>query len=81
MEIINLTTGIIIWSGNYMSDTLGDKKRLPLQIDFDLLMDFRVDYAFKLAFSKGDTRPLISLLNAIFANKEISRIIKSIDAA
>ena len=64
-----------------MSDTLGDKKRLPLQIDFDLLMDFRVDYAFKLAFSKGDTRPLISLLNAIFANKEISRIIKSIDAA
>jgi predicted transposase/invertase (TIGR01784 family) len=41
-------------------------------------MDLRIDYAFKLLFSKGDPRLLISLLNAIFANKRIKRIIKSI---
>ena len=26
-----------------------------LKVDFDQLMDLRVDYAFKLTFSKGDT--------------------------
>ena len=41
-------------------------------------MDLRIDYAFKLTFSKNDPRLLISLLNAIFANKKIKRIIKSI---
>jgi predicted transposase/invertase (TIGR01784 family) len=41
-------------------------------------MDLRVDYAFKLLFTKGDPRLLISLLNAVFANKGIKRVIKSI---
>ena len=41
-------------------------------------MDLRIDYAFKILFSKGDPRYLISLLNAIFANKKINRVIKSI---
>jgi len=41
-------------------------------------MDLRIDYAFKLLFTKGDPRLLISLLNAIFANKKINRIIKSL---
>ena len=50
-----------------------------LDIDFSVLMDLRVDYAFKLLFSKGDSGLLISLLNAIFANKKIPRIIKSIN--
>jgi len=49
-----------------------------LQIDYFQLMDLRVDFAFKLLFTKGDPRLLISLLNAIFANKKINRIIKSI---
>jgi predicted transposase/invertase (TIGR01784 family) len=51
---------------------------LPLAIDYDYLMDLRIDFAFKNLFSKGSTRPLISLLNAIFANKKIPRIIKSV---
>ena len=42
-------------------------------IDFSQLMDLRVDYAFKLFFAAGDKRRLISLLNAIFANKGINR--------
>ena len=50
-----------------------------LDIDFSELMDLRIGYAFKLLFSKGDSRLLISLLNAIFANKKIPRIIKSIN--
>jgi len=41
-------------------------------------MDLRVDFAFKLLFTKGESRLLISLLNAIFANKKINRIVKSI---
>jgi len=48
------------------------------EIDFSRLMDLRIDYAFKLLFGTGDTRYLISLLNAIFANKHITRIVKSI---
>ena len=34
-----------------------------LSIDYAVLMDLRIDYAFKLTFSKGDPRFLISLLN------------------
>jgi len=49
-----------------------------LRIDYLQLMDLRVDFAFKLLFAKGDPRLLISLLNAIFANKKINRIVKSI---
>jgi len=44
-------------------------------IDFSDLMDLRVDYAFKLFFATGDTSHLISLLNAIFENKQIPRVI------
>ena len=47
-------------------------------IDFSRLMDLRVDYAFKLLFGGDDTRFLIALLNAIFANKQIPRIIASL---
>ena len=47
------------------------------EINFDILMDLRVDYAFKLLFSKGDRRLLVSLLNAIFANKKVQRVVKS----
>ncbi|MCL2386172.1 MAG: Rpn family recombination-promoting nuclease/putative transposase [Defluviitaleaceae bacterium] len=49
-----------------------------IKIDYYQLMDLRIDYAFKLLFTKGDPRLLISLLNAIFANKKIQRVIKSI---
>ena len=49
-----------------------------LQIDYFQLMDLRVDFAFKLLFTKGDPRLLISLLNAIFANKKIDRVVKTI---
>ena len=42
-------------------------------IDFSELMDLRVDYAFKLVFGSGDTRFLISLLNAIFESKKFDR--------
>jgi predicted transposase/invertase (TIGR01784 family) len=55
-----------------------DKKNEIFTIDYSLLMDLRVDYAFKLIFGTGDTLFLISLLNAIFANKKIPRIIKSL---
>ena len=55
-----------------------NKKIEILKIDYALLMDLRVDYAFKLIFGTGDTLFLISLLNAIFANKKIPRIIKSL---
>ena len=48
------------------------------EIDFDALMDLRVDYAFKLLFSKGEPRLLISLLNAVFANKGVKRVIRSL---
>ena len=47
-------------------------------VNFSQLMDLRVDYAFKLFFATGDTRYLISLLNAIFANKRIPRVITAL---
>jgi len=50
----------------------------PLKINYTQLMDLRIDYAFKLLFTKGDPRLLISLLNAIFANKKIGRVIKAL---
>ena len=49
-----------------------------VKIDFSNLADLRVDYAFKLLFSEGDPRLLISLLNAIFSNKKIPRVVKSV---
>jgi len=55
-----------------------NKKMEILKIDYALLMDLRVDYVFKLIFGTGDPLFLISLLNAIFANKKIPRIIKSL---
>ena len=54
------------------------KSKNEIRIDYFQLMDLRIDYAFKLLFTKGDPRLLISLLNAIFANKKIDRIIKSV---
>ena len=50
-----------------------------LDINYSELMDLRVDYAFKITLTKGDSRLLISLLNAIFANKNIPRVIKSLE--
>ena len=50
-------------------------------IDFSKLMDLRIDYAFKLIFAKGDqlsVASLVSLLNAIFANKKINRVVKKV---
>ena len=44
------------------------------EIDFSQLLDLRVDYMFKLVFGNDKPR-LISLLNAIFANKGIDRVI------
>jgi len=55
-----------------------DKKLKTLKIDYSLLMDLRIDYAFKV-FAEGNPNLLISLLNSIFANKKIKRVIKSID--
>ena len=56
---------------------MGNKKAAEMKIDYSQLMDLRIDYAFKLLFTKSDTRLLVSLLNAIFANKKIHRVIKS----
>jgi len=55
-----------------------DKNPKNLKIDYTQLMDLRIDYAFKILFTKGDPRLLVSLLNAIFANKKIRRVIKSL---
>jgi len=55
-----------------------NKKTELLNIDFSILMDLRVDFAFKILFTKGDKILLISLLNAIFANKKVSRIVKDL---
>ena len=44
------------------------------EVDFSRLLDVRVDYLFKLIFGNDKPR-LISLLNAIFANKRIDRVI------
>ena len=49
-----------------------------LKIDYHSLMDLRIDFAFKSLFAKGDPTPLISLLNAIFANKKIQRVIQTL---
>jgi hypothetical protein len=44
-------------------ENTGIKEEYKLsEIDYDLLMDLRVDYAFKLLFTKGDPRLLVSLL-------------------
>ena len=60
-------------------DNTKDKQAVSFsEIDFSELMDLRVDYAFKLTFGSGDTRFLASLLNAVFANKKIGRVIKSL---
>ena len=48
------------------------------EIDFGMLMDLRVDYAFKLFFGTGDTSFLVSLLNAVFKNKKLPRLVKSL---
>jgi len=48
-----------------------------LKIDYSQLMDLRVDFAFK-TFAEGNPKALISLLNAIFANAKINRVVKSV---
>ena len=50
-------------------------------IDFSQLLDLRVDYAFKLFFGTRGTRRLKSLLNAIFENKGIPRVVSSLTIA
>jgi len=52
-------------------------KTETLIIDYSLLMDLRVDFAFK-TFAEGNPEALTSLLNAIFANAKINRIVKSV---
>ena len=54
-----------------------DKKHKLAKIDYSLLMDLRIDYAFKI-FAESNPNLLISLLNAIFSNKKIHRVIKSL---
>jgi len=49
------------------------------KIDFSRLMDLRVDYAFKLLFSRGEQRLLISLLNAVFESAGILRVIMELE--
>ena len=48
-----------------------------LTIDYSQLMDLRVDFAFK-TFVESNPEALISLLNAIFANAKIKRVVKNI---
>ena len=48
-----------------------------LAIYYSQLMDLRVDFAFK-TFVEGNPEALISLLNAIFANAKINRIVKGV---
>jgi len=54
-----------------------NNKNETINIDYDLLMDLRVDFAFK-CFAEGNPESLISILNAIFANAKIKRIVKSV---
>ena len=61
-----------------MNDDTNDKNIIFTDIDLDKLMDLRIDFAFKLFFTIGDASRLISLLNAIFANKSIPRVVKSL---
>ena len=42
------------------------KNHLLLGVDYFQLMDLRIDFAFKLLFTKGNPRLLISLLNSLF---------------
>ena len=46
-----------------------------IKIDYSQLMDLRIDFAFK-TFVEGNPEALISLLNAIFANAKIKRVVK-----
>jgi len=46
-------------------------------IDYSKLMDLRIDFAFK-TFADGNPEAMTSLLNAIFANAKINRIVKSV---
>jgi len=48
-----------------------------MMIDYSQLMDLRVDFAFK-TFADGNPPAITSLLNAIFANAKINRIVKSV---
>ena len=61
-----------------MDNTDSKQAQRVMEIDFSNLMDLRVDYAFKQLFGTGDTLFLKSLLNSIFANKKLPRIIKSL---
>ena len=54
-----------------------DNKNKTTSIDYAQLMDLRVDFAFK-AFAEGNLEALTSLLNAIFANAKIERVVKSV---
>jgi len=54
-----------------------DEKSEVISIDYSLLMDLRVDFAFK-TFIEGNIEELISLLYAIFANAKINRVVKSV---
>ena len=38
---------------------MGKNKLQPLEIDFSTLMDLRIDYAFKILFTKGEARLLM----------------------
>ena len=61
-----------------MDGTDSKENNRLLSVDYSQLMDLRIDFAFKLLFTKGNPRLLISLLNAVFANKKIPRVIKSL---
>jgi predicted transposase/invertase (TIGR01784 family) len=54
-----------------------DKRNGVISIDYAQLMDLRVDFAFK-TFAERNPEALTSLLNAIFANGKIERIVKSV---
>ena len=61
-----------------MDDGAAKQSQPFSEIDFSMLMDLRVDYAFKLIFGSGDASFLISLLNAVFASKKIPRTIETL---
>ena len=54
-----------------------ETKNSVMKIDYSQLMDLRIDYAFK-AFVEENPEALISILNAIFANANINRVVKSV---
>jgi len=54
-----------------------ETKNSAMKIDYSQLMDLRIDYAFK-AFVEENPEALISILNAIFANANINRVVKSV---